>query len=375
MERSIARSLISEWPIALVWLSYLLMMLTGSSLQPEIIGTPAAIIVLVAIFSVMLLAVFRVVHHAECLAEIFGEPLGTLILTLSVIGIEVAVITAVMLTGENNPTLARDTMFSVLMIVMNGLVGLSLLLGGWRHGLQAFNLSGANAYLIVLLPVAITSLVLPRFTTSAPGGGLSSLQTVSQITIAIVLYGIFLLFQTVQNPNAFQQPQPDNGPIVQSSTPHHDLDIKGKLYHVVGLALTLIPLVLMSKKLAIYVDFGITQVGAPVALGGVIVAIMILTPEALAALDAAKHNQLQRAVNICLGSALATIGLTVPAVLVAGMIYGLPVELGLEAPEIVLLVLTLAISIVTFVGSRTNALQGVVHLAVFLAYAILIFDV
>ncbi|MCA0905449.1 hypothetical protein LCM27_03460 [Ruegeria marisrubri] len=145
------------------------------------------------IFGVMLSAVFRVVHHAECLALIFGEHYGTLILTLSVIGIEVALITAVMLTGDNNPTLARDTMFSVLMIVMNGLVGLSLLIGGLRHGLQVFNLSGANAYLVVLLPVAIVSLVLPSFTTSAPGGGLSALQTVFMIAMSVVLYGIFLV--------------------------------------------------------------------------------------------------------------------------------------------------------------------------------------
>ena len=364
-----------EWPIALIWLAYFFMTQAGPFLKPDVIGVLGSYILLAVIFAVMLLAVFRVVHHAECLAEIFGEPFGTLVLTLSVIGIEVAVITAVMLTGDNNPTLARDTMFSVLMIVMNGLVGLSLLFGGWRHGLQVFNLSGANAYLIVLLPVAVTGLVLPSFTTSEPGGALSPLQTVFQITISFVLYGVFLLFQTVQSPKAFQQPEPENRDADKPFESHSKLDVRSRYFHAFGLAVTLIPLVLMSKKLAVYVDFGIGQVGAPVALGGVIVATMILTPEALAALDAAKHNQLQRAVNICLGSALATIGLTVPAVLIAGMIVGLPVELGLEAPEIVLLVLTLSISIVTFVGSRTNALQGVVHLAVFLAYAILIFDV
>lgn len=375
MGNSASRGLTTEWPIALIWMSFLLMTLIGSSLKPEVIGATSSLVVLAAIFGVMLLAVFRVVHHAECLAEIFGEPFGTLILTLSVIGIEVAVITAVMLTGDNTPTLARDTMFSVLMIVLNGLVGLSLLLGGRRHGLQAFNLSGANAYLVVLLPVAITSLVLPSFTQSAPGGGLSPLQTVFQITMSIILYGVFLVFQTVQSPMAFQQPQLENNKPEQHQTHHQTLEVKGTIFHSAGLALTLIPLVLMSKKLAIYVDFGIAQVGAPVALGGFIVAIMILTPEALAAFDAAKQNQLQRAVNICLGSALATIGLTVPAVLIAGMIVGLPVELGLESPEIVLLALSLSISIVTFVGSRTNALQGVVHLAVFFAYVVLIFDV
>ncbi|WP_158965134.1 calcium:proton antiporter [Chachezhania sediminis] len=362
----------ADWPVLLIWAGFALMSTVGTGLKPEYIGSTGALIVLGVLFAVMLTAVFRVVHHAECLAEIFGEPFGTLILTLAVIGIEVALITAVMLTGDNTPTLARDTMFSVLMIVMNGLVGLSLLLGGLKHRLQIFNLSGANAYLVVLLPVAITSLVLPSVTTSAPGGGLSSLQTVFQIVISIALYGVFLLYQTVQNPMVFQQPLIDG----EAPPAHfgHKMYPRSAGFHVAGLLLTLIPMVLMSKKLAVYVDFGIAQVGAPVALGGFIVAIMILTPEGLAALDAARNNQLQRAVNICLGSALATIGLTVPAVLLAAWFVDLPIELGLSPVGIVTLVLTLAISIVTFVGTRTNALQGVVHLAVFLAYVFLIFD-
>ena len=360
-----------EWPIALIWAAFALLAAFGASLKPGYIGTAGALIVLGVIFVVMLMAVFRVVHHAECLAAIFGEPLGTLILTLSVIGIEVALITAVMLTGDNTPTLARDTMFSVLMIVLNGLVGLSLLMGGLRHGLQVFNLSGANAYLIVLLPVAITSLILPSFTPSAPGGGLSNLQTVSQILISLVLYGVFLLFQTVQNPVSFQQPRLNDD---QAGDHHHDLQPRSAGFHAAGLLAALLPLVLMSKKLAVYVDFGIAQVGAPVALGGFIVAIMILTPEALAALDSARKNQLQRAVNICLGAALATIGLTVPAVLIAAYFVGLPIELGLTPAGVVVLTMSLAISIVTFVGTRTNSLQGVVHLAVFFAYVILIFD-
>ena len=360
-----------EWPIVLIWCAFALFTFAGASLKPDYLGTMASFAVLAVIFAVMLMAVFRVVHHAECLAAIFGEPLGTLILTLSVIGIEVALITAVMLTGDNVPTLARDTMFSVLMIVLNGLVGLSLLIGGLRHGLQVFNLSGANAYLIVLLPVAITSLILPSFTSSAPGGGLSTLQTVFQIVISLVLYGIFLLFQTVQNPVSFQQPRHGDE---EPDAHHHHLRPKSAGFHAAGLLLALLPLVLMSKKLAVYVDFGIAQVGAPVALGGFIVAIMILTPEALAALEAARKNQLQRAVNICLGSALATIGLTVPAVLIAAHFVGLPIELGLTPAGVVVLTLSLAISIVTFVGTRTNSLQGVVHLAVFFAYVILIFD-
>ncbi|MEM7179101.1 MAG: calcium:proton antiporter [Pseudomonadota bacterium] len=368
------RILLREWPIAMIWGAFAVLSMIGSALEPNVIGVTPSLALLVVIFLMMLTAVFRVVHHAECLAEIYGEPYGTLILTLSVIGIEVALITAVMLTGDNAPTLARDTMFSVVMIVLNGLVGLSLILGGQRHGLQVFNLSGANAYLIVLLPMAVTSLVLPSFTRSAPGGGLSELQTIFQILMSLMLYGVFLRFQTVRKPAIFQQPAPAEGGNDASKSHGHDLPVHGAGFHIIGLLMTLVPLVLMSKKLAVYVDFGIAQVGAPIALGGFIVAVMILTPEALAAFDSARQNQLQRAVNICLGSAVATIGLTVPAVLIAAHFVNLPIELGLEAPEIVLLTLSLTISIVTFLGLRTNSLQGVVHLVVFLAYVVLLFD-
>ncbi|CUH41241.1 MULTISPECIES: calcium:proton antiporter [Roseobacteraceae] len=362
----------AEWPTGLIWLTFAAMSLIGDALKPDIIGSGASWIMLGVIFAIMLGTVFRVVHHAECLAIIFGEPFGTLILTLSVIGIEVALITAVMLNGDNNPTLARDTMFSVLMIVMNGLVGLSLLIGGLRHGLQVFNLSGANAYLVVLLPIALTSLVLPSFTTSAEGGGLSPLQAGFQVVMSLVLYCIFLAYQTLGKPEIFRQPADEIPTTAGSSI--HNLETKSIGYHVAGLLLAMLPIVLLSKMLAVYVDFKIAELGAPVALGGFLVAAMILTPEALAALDSARANQLQRAVNICLGSAVATIGLTVPAVLVASTMFGLPIELGLEPAEIVLLALTLAISIVTFVGTRTNSLQGVVHLAAFFTFVVLIFD-
>ncbi len=372
MANTAGNTLKAEWPVGLIWVTFAIMTAVGTSLKPEVIGSSASWVMLGLIFAVMLTTVFRVVHHAECLAVIFGEPFGTLILTLSVIGIEVALITAVMLNGDNNPTLARDTMFSVLMIVMNGLVGLSLLIGGLRHGLQTFNLSGANAYLVVLLPIAITSLVLPSVTTSAGGGGLSPVQTVFQVMMSLVLYGIFLTYQTLGKPEIFRQPAEEIPTVGGSSA--HDLEPKGIAYHVVGLLLAMLPIVLLSKMLAVYVDFKIGELGAPVALGGFLVAAMILTPEALAALDAAKSNQLQRAVNICLGSAVATIGLTVPAVLIASGIVGRPIELGLGSAEIVLLSLTLGISILTFVGTRTNALQGVVHLAAFMTYVFLIFD-
>ena len=359
------------------YLAFFALLLLGDRLQPATLGIVGSALVLSLLFAVMMWAAFNVVHHAESLAELLGEPYGTLILTLSVIGIEVALIAAVMLTGADSPTVARDTMFSVLMIALNGLVGFSLLLGGLRHNTQVYNLQGANAFLSVLLPLAILGLILPRFTTSAPGGEHSALYTIFIIILSIVLYGAFLAIQTMTLSDIFRQPQttadgshkPDN-----AALSHHG-PLYPPAYHAVALFLAILPIVLLAKKLALYIDYGILATGAPVALGGFLVAAIILTPEALSSVNAARANQLQRSVNISLGSALATIGLTIPAVLGIGWMTGARVELGLEMTEIVMLLVTLVVSIVTFVSPRTNILQGVVHLALFAAYVMLIFDV
>jgi len=348
----------------------------GDELSPENMGILGAGIILAALFVVMLWCAFNVVHHAECLAELLGEPYGTLILTLAVIGIEVALIAAVMLTGGGSPTVARDTMFSVLMITLNGLVGFSLVIGGLKYRTQAYNLQGANAFLSVLLPMAILGLVLPRVTASAPGGELSTLQSIFAISSSVVLYGVFLAIQTLTHSDFFRQPDSES-PKDAGSDAHGDDHgpVRSLPFHIAGLLAALLPIILLSKKLALYISYGIAESGAPIALGGFLVAAIILTPEGLTAVQAARANQLQRAVNISLGSALATIGLTVPAVLAIGWITGARVELGLETTEILLLVLTIVVSIVTFVSARTNMLQGAVHLALFAAYVMLIFDV
>lgn len=353
------------------FLTLLFFVLVGDALAPEVIGLVPSIVSLTGLFCVMMWCAFSVVRHAESLATLLGEPYGTLILTLAVIGIEVAVIAAVMISGADKPTLARDTMFSVLMIVLNGLVGLCLVTGGLRHRNQVYNLQGANAYLAVLLPLGVLCLILPTFTPSAPGGELSFLQSVFLIFISIVLYGTFLAIQTVTHSDIFQQPTSDHEPHADE---HHHFEIRTVPFHSVALIAALLPIVLLSKTLAGYVNYTIVMSGAPLALGGFLVAALILTPEALSAINSARENRLQRAVNICLGSALATIGLTIPAVLTIGWITGERVELGLEMPEVVLLSLTLVVSLVTFVSQRTNALQGVVHLALFATYVVLIFD-
>ncbi len=339
-----------------------------------LLGQPLPTIILfVWIFAAMLWCAFGVVRHADALADLLGEPYGTLILTLSVISIEVSLMAAIMLTGEANPTLARDTMLAVVMIVLNALVGISLLIGGLRHGEQEFNLRGARAFLAVLIPLATMALILPRFTKATDLATLSTTQEILFGTITIALYGIFLAVQTGRHRGFFMQPAPD-GKTVADTGGHGHGPVRSVPYHAVLLVLTMLPIVLLSKKLALLVDFGIATLAAPVALGGVLVAILVLAPEGLAAVHAARANQVQRSVNICLGSALATIGLTVPAVLLISLLTGHTVVLGLDDVEMVLLLLTLVLGMLTFGAVRTNMLQGVVHLVIFLVYLVLVFD-
>lgn len=332
-------------------------------------------ILFIWLFAAMLWLAFSVVRHADCLAIILGEPYGTLILTLAVISIEVIMIAAVMLTGENNPTLARDTMFSVLMIVLNGMLGLTLLIGGLRHHEQGYNLPGAKAYLGVLFPLAVLGLVVPSYTTSAPRGQVSTLLAIYLLIMSAGLYVVFLLIQTTRHSQYFQQPvQPDNETAAEDHNEHGDLIVRSVGFHAVFLILTMLPVVLLSKSMAKLVEYGITSLQAPQALGGFLVAILVLSPEGLGAAKAAIANKLQRTVNIALGSALATIGLTIPAVLAVSLFTGRTIELGLEPVQIILLALTLLVSVINFGAERTNVLQGAVHLILFISYIILIFD-
>ncbi len=369
----------TEAATLLAFLALLFFTLMGDRLSTERVGLLPSMGLMVLLFGVMLWAAFSVVRHAECLAELLGEPYGTLILTLSVIGIEVALIASIMVTGENKPTLARDTMFSIIMIVLNGLVGLTLVMGGLKHRLQAYNLQGAGAFLTMLLTFALLGLVLPRYTLSAPGGELSPLMSAFLIAMSVVLYGIFLAAQTMTLSDFFREyhstSDPDGAVSEAEEEPlRHGGEPVSVPFHAFALVAALLPIVLLSKKIAIYVDFGIETLGAPLAFGGFLIAALILTPEGLSAIRAARENHLQRSVNICLGSALSTMGLTIPVVLIVGWVTNETVELGLAPTEIVLLAVTLIVSLVTFISKRTHMLQGAVHLALFVAYIVLIFD-
>jgi len=313
---------------------------------------------------------FAVARHAGALAILLKEPLGTLILTISVVAIEVMMITSVMLTGAESPTLARDTMFAVIMIVLNGLLGLTLLVGGWRYREQQINLQGAKAFLSVIFLISIVGLILPNFTYSTPGPTLSPFLTVFMIIISLTIYGVFLGIQTVRHRKYFLEVAVEKRRAMERhGEVHYTMSM-----HVVLLIGYLLIIVFLAKIIAIPIDYATETLKAPHALSGILVALLVLAPEALTSLRATLHDLLQHSVNILLGSVLATIGLTIPAVETVGMITGKPVVLGLDSVDSTLLFLTLLMSILTFGSERTNVLQGVVHLLIFLIYLALIFD-
>lgn len=339
-------------------------------------STPTrSIIVFAGLFFIILWSAFSVVRHADCLAILLGEPLGTIILTIAVIGIEVFMIATVMMTGDADPAIGRDTMFSVLMLVLNGLVGLTLVVGGLKHFEPVINLRGANSYLSVLIPLAVLGLILPQYTTSTPDASASPLLSIFLIIICVGLYGIFLSVQTMRHRNFFTQPGDDDDDDLVVIDEHDPIaGMRTVPFHAVLLVLTMLPVILLAKQLAILLNVGVAELGAPRELEGLVVALLVLTPEGVAAIRSALGNRMQRGVNLCLGSAVATIGLTIPAVIIVGFVTGLNVQLGLDQLDVLLLVLTLLVSTVTFAGGRTNILQGAVHIMLFVAWIVLIFD-
>ena len=339
----------------------------------EAVGHPLLLaLVFLWLFAVILWSAICVVRHADCLAIKFGEPYGTLILTLSAISIEVAMISTSMLHGENNPTLGRDAIFAVVMIALNGLVGVCLLMGGLRHREQRYNLQGVNSYLNVIMTLAVLGLVMPNFTTSSSGPTLSGLQGLFLATMSVGLYGIFVIIQTMRHSQYFVEST--NIAVAPPKSSHHPLQIGSTGYHAVMLLLYLVTVVVLAEKFGVPLDESMELFGMPPALGGAIIAALVLTPEGIGAIEATLRNQMQRSVNILLGSVLATIGLTIPAVLTIGLITKRPVTLGVQGGNLPLLLLTLAVSVVTFTSGKTNILQGCIHLLLFAVFLLLIFS-
>jgi Ca2+:H+ antiporter len=382
------RLLAREWPLTVGAITVVVMLGAGSAVS-SLLKTPAlTLVVLLVVSAVMLLGALAIVRHAEILAHRLGEPRGTLLLTMTITGLEAAMVGLVMSSGEEKPALPRDTMYAVVMLVLNGFLGVSLLVGGIRHTEQAYNPQSANAFLVMIIPFTVLSLVLPNFTRATPGPMLSSFQMAFLCFVSVAIYAVFLLAQTTwhrgffvfaghtpetHSPLANAGAEPGSRHPSPSHDDHHE-STAPNLHHVVLLLLYGACVVLLAKVLSKPLDAVVLTLGAPPALAGFLIALLVLTPESIAAIKAARRNQLQRSVNILLGSALASIGLTIPIVIGVALITGRRLVLGLEPGEVVLLVLTLVVSILTFNRPRTNMLMGSVHLLLFAVALLLVFD-
>jgi len=321
-----------------------------------------------ALIVVMLGAIFAAVHHADVIAHRLGEPAGTLVLTLAVTAIEVALIESVVLKADSSPTLARDTVFSVIMIVCNGLVGLCVLLGALRHREQEFQTSGTSVYFYVLGALSILTMVLPNYTVAVPGPYFSTAQLIFVSVITVILYGAFLFIQTTLHTDYFRAADKDASSATMTYPSNRMVTAS-----VILLLLALFGVILIAEESSVILEDGIAYIGAPPAFAGIVIAIVVLAPESISAVRAAQRDVLQKSLNLALGSSLATIGLTVPAVAMTNVLLGRQLALGLSSRDTLLLALTLFLSLLTFGSGRTNILAGLVHLIVFVTFVFLVF--
>ena len=321
-------------------------------------------VVAAAAGAVLIATVFAAVYHAEVVAHRLGEPFGTFVLAVAVTVIEVALIVSVMIAAPSEKAgLARDTVFAAVMIVCNGIVGLCLLWGGARHHEQGFQVHGASAALAVLAALTILTLILPNVSASAPGPLFSTPQLIFAGIVSLVLYVSFVFIQTVRHRDYFLQVD-RNVEEAHASPPSATTAAVSA-----GLLLAaLVAVVGLAKLLTPTVEIGLARLNVPKAVVGIVIATLVLLPEGLAALRAARANRLQTSLNLALGSALASIGLTIPTVAVVSIVLAKPLELGLGEKDQILLVLTLLVGVITLGTGRTTVLQGIVHLVIFAVF-------
>ena len=357
----------SAWAPPLVGLIFVAA-LKAAGLDGGYDGSALSLAVAVALVPVLFGAVFAAVYHAELIAHRTGEPFGTLVLAMAVTIMEVALLASALLGDDTNPKLTRDTIFAVVMIVGNGLVGVCILLGGLRHKEQSFRVTGANAYLAVLIPLCTLSLVLPNHTFTAPGGAYSTSQLAFAGLATLAIYVAFLYTQTVRNREYFAVVIEGDDVADKAHVPSNRATAISFGFLIASLAVV----ILLSKTFTGTVAVGLAAAGAPAAVAGVVVAFLILLPEFSAAVRAARADKLQKSVNLALGSACATIGLTIPAIALLSILYGAPLELGLDSKDTVILLVTFAVSLLTFGTGRTNILYGLIHLVLFATYCFMI---
>jgi Ca2+:H+ antiporter len=332
-----------------------------------VMGSSPGWILLACAAAALIASVLVAVHHAEVIAHRVGEPFGTLVLALAVTVIEVSLIVSMMRSaGAGASSLARDTVFATVMIICNGVVGLCLLVGSLRHRVLAFRVEGTTPPLAVLTTLTTLTLVLPTFTTSTPGPTFSTAQLIFAGVVSLGLYAVFVFVQTGRHRDFFLPKG------VESEDAHAVPPPPFVAWLSLALLLvSLVAVVGLAKVLSPSIERGVATAGMPQGVVGIAIALMVLLPETWAAVRAAARNRMQISFNLALGSALATIGLTIPAVAITAMALGLPLSLGLPPKEVALLALTLLLTSMTLTGGRATVLQGAVHLVVFAVFLFL----
>ncbi len=315
-------------------------------------------------------SVIAAVHHAEVVAHRVGEPLGTLVLALAITVIETALIVSLMLSGgESTAALARDTLYATVMIICNGVVGLCVLAGGVRHRVQQFKVAGTGPALAALVALSTLTLVMPVFTTSSPEGTYTTAQLAFVALASTALWAVFVFVQTVRHRDYFLPDENAEDGTLHAEPPSKvQAGASGAL-----LLLALVAVVGLAKALSPGIEGLVDAASLPKAVVGVVIAVVVLMPETWAAVRAARANRLQTSMNLALGSALASIGLTVPAVVLASVVLGLPLHLGLAPKDMAMLAMTFLVSAITLGSGRTHVMQGAVHVVVFAAFIFLAF--
>ena len=319
---------------------------------------------------VLIGAVLSAVHHAEVIAHKTGEPFGTLILSISVTIIEVSLIIAMMFAGhEGAEFIARDAVFATVMIVVNGVIGLCIFMGGLQHHEMSFRNEGTNSALSALAAMATFILVMPMMTISTPGPDFTKSQLAFAGIACFALYGAFLFFQTVSHRD-YYLPQAESNKtniLIHADKPSNLRTVAS----VVLLLLSLVTVVGLAEALNPAIEGAVNAMGAPKTVVGIAIALLVLLPEGYAAVRAARANRLQSSLNLALGSALASIGLTIPTVAAIAILFNLPLSLGISSLNMVLMYLSLFIGALTLAIGRTTMLQGMVHLIIFFEFLFL----
>ena len=367
--------------IAAGWAAVALLVLVPGLIEPSMSSVSLAL-VLAAIVAVIAYCAFGVVHQAEHLARRLGDPYGSLVLTLSIVIIEVVLISAVMLGPGESSTIARDSVMAVSMVILNLVVGLSLLLGALRHGHLRLNRAGSSTYLAMLIVLTTFALILPGVI--GVDGAYTGAQQVVVVGVTIAMYVFFLLRQTTTEASNYREAPSvlaDTGvtPQDRSAGPSPDVvrvireNAREVLTRAAVLVITVVPIVLLSHDMAVLLDEGLDRSDAPVALTGLLIAMIVFLPEAITSLRAGLAAQAQRVMNLGHGALVSTVGLTIPAVLVIGALTGQTVILGESLPHIVLLAVSILLGINTILAERITAGHGAAHLAMFVAYGMTLF--